>query len=363
MAAYDRIEVSRRDLEFEINELRHSTIAYLYEQRQQIELQPEYQRDSGIWTLEKKQLLIDSLLNGFDIPKIYFHQHTTPQRTSKGRHNYAIIDGKQRMEAIWNFIQDEFPLAEDFEYFEDRKVAAGGMTYSALSDSYPILVGKFNATPLNVMAIRTNDLSTIEEMFSRLNEAVPLNAPEKRNAIGGPLPAAVRELARENPFFTEALPIYNARYRHYDLAAKFLLWAHAGEVADVKKYHLDAFFREMKEDNEGQNKVDAAKRRASEILERMSSVFTEHDPLLKSVGMVSLFFLLLLLHPATEVRREVLEQFDETRRRNRAVAEEDLSEAQWALIEFDNLAQSPNDEWAVSYRLGVLLRFLKESEK
>ncbi len=34
---------------------------------------PEYQRESGVWAPEKQQLFLDSIFNGFDIPKIYFH--------------------------------------------------------------------------------------------------------------------------------------------------------------------------------------------------------------------------------------------------------------------------------------------------
>lgn len=42
-------------------------------ERHRINTNPKYQREAGIWSKEKKQLFIDSLLNGFDVPKIYFH--------------------------------------------------------------------------------------------------------------------------------------------------------------------------------------------------------------------------------------------------------------------------------------------------
>ena len=37
------------------------------------DLEPLYQRQSEVWGEEKRQLFIDSLLNGFDVPKLYFH--------------------------------------------------------------------------------------------------------------------------------------------------------------------------------------------------------------------------------------------------------------------------------------------------
>jgi len=75
----------------------------------------------------------------------------------------------------------------------------------------------------------------IEEMFSRLNEAAPLTAPEKRNAYGGPLPRLIRKLATK-PFFTKNLPFRNKRYRHFDLATRFLLAEDKKGVVDAKKY-------------------------------------------------------------------------------------------------------------------------------
>ena len=58
-------------------------------------------------------------------------------------------------------------------------------------------------------------------MFSRLNEAVPLAAAEKRNAFGGPLTVIFRQLA-EHRFFKEKAKISASRYRHHDLVAKLL---------------------------------------------------------------------------------------------------------------------------------------------
>ena len=63
----------------EMAEIQQSTILYLYSDRKHIKIDPEYQRMGDIWTIEKRQLLIDSILNGFDIPKIYFHKHSPPK--------------------------------------------------------------------------------------------------------------------------------------------------------------------------------------------------------------------------------------------------------------------------------------------
>jgi hypothetical protein len=73
-------------------------------------------------------------------------------------------------------------------------------------------------------------------------EAVPLSAAEKRNALPGPLPAEIRTVAKRD-FFLKNLPFTNSRYRHFDLAAKFLLTEEVEKITDTKKVYLDAFVR------------------------------------------------------------------------------------------------------------------------
>ena len=81
------------------SELKNSTIIFLYSERDVIYLDPPYQRQGDIWTKEKKQLLIDSILNDYDIPKIYFHEYDRENVQRTGL-QYAVIDGRQRLETI-----------------------------------------------------------------------------------------------------------------------------------------------------------------------------------------------------------------------------------------------------------------------
>ena len=55
-------------------QLPHSTVLSVYVERDAIWVDPEYQRQGEVWSLEKKQLLIDSIINRYDIPKLYFHK-------------------------------------------------------------------------------------------------------------------------------------------------------------------------------------------------------------------------------------------------------------------------------------------------
>lgn len=341
---------------FEITILRNSTIWLLYRMRDRIQLDPEYQRLSDIWTMDKRQLLIDTILNDFDVPKLYLHKFRKPFEKNGKTFDYAIIDGKQRLESIWSFIDGKIALADDFEYFKDDKIKAGGMKYMELGQAHPDLKAQFDGFSLSTVCIETNDIEVIEEMFSRLNEAATLTAAEKRNAYGGPLPAAIRQLAKEK-FFAASLPFPNKRYRHYDLAAKFLLAEHDKKVVDTKKVYLDKFVERFK--GQPRQKMPSFFKNTKETTDLMAQIFTKNDSLLRQVGMVMLYYHLFRLAQVQvwedKITRKRLLDFEMLREENRVKAEANLEKADYDLIEFDKYAQSPNDGYAIKFRLKVLL--------
>ena len=78
----------------------------LYNHRGELEI-PEVQREL-VWTISQKQLLIDSLLKDFDIPKLYFRDVN-----KNGKIVYEVIDGQQRLNAIFSFLDDQFQMPKD----------------------------------------------------------------------------------------------------------------------------------------------------------------------------------------------------------------------------------------------------------
>ena len=63
-----------------ISELRNSSVLRVYADKDGIQSDPEYQRMGDVWTLDKRQLLIDTILNDFDMPKLYFHELAEPRK-------------------------------------------------------------------------------------------------------------------------------------------------------------------------------------------------------------------------------------------------------------------------------------------
>ncbi|OBI85384.1 hypothetical protein A9X00_28080 [Mycobacterium sp. 1245805.9] len=259
-------------------------------------------------------------------------------------------------------MEGKFALADDFVLLEDNNSDAAGLTYSELEQDFPELAAVFEASPLDIMLIRSDDIELIEEMFSRLNEAVPLNAAEKRNGKGGYLRPVVRHLVGTD-FFERKLPFRNNRYRHYDLATKFLYWIDRDDAADVKKQNLDDFWDAVKADPGGEEWARSLYDEALEVVTALTPTFEDGDKLLASVGMVSVYFLLGMKRFESGdnfPHRNELESFERARNIKRFNDESELTAGQRRLLEFDRRAQSPNDEAALRYRVSVLEDFLRD---
>jgi len=340
---------------FHIHEMSDSSVLALSDIRGKLKLDPEYQRPGGVWSLKKKQLFIDSLLNGYDIPKLYLH-HLTGSHANP-EHDYAIIDGRQRLETVWDFMDGRFALGNDFIFFENQDFDAAGMTFQEIEKNYPRLLIRFQARNLSVMIVTADDLDFIEDMFSRLNEAVPLNAAEKRNAFGGPLPRIFRDMVGHR-FFTDKVPFAPTRYRHHDLAAKLLVQEETREVVDTKKARLD-YFVKLNRDKQRTDFSDLLGR-TNAVLDRMANLFVDSDYLLKSSGMIVVYYVLLSRNRVPYVTRQQLLRFEEARQINRELIANEDQRVNFRWIEYDELAQSANDAAAIRERVEILADFIKD---
>lgn len=225
----------------------HFTVAKARAWRRSIDDDPPYQRSGDIWSLARQQLFIDSLLNGYDVPKIYLHD-------LRGRHPtrvYAVVDGKQRLTALWSYLEDGFPLDDAFRIEAPGSagvapkagVPAGPLRCSELD---PLWRARLLGTYLSVVLIRDATVDDIEELFSRLNNGVPLAPDDRRNAFGGDMAALIREVAASQALRVER--VGDDGRTPLDLAAQLLAVEHGrrrhpGAAVDLSEAGLDAFVR------------------------------------------------------------------------------------------------------------------------
>ena len=170
-----------------------------------IDMDPHYQRRGRLWSATDKAYLVDSILNGFDVPKFYIADFTYgDSKLNKKRLPYAIIDGKQRFEAVFDFFEGRITLNADFVLLEDPGLKLGGLGYRDLQQNHAEIVEIFDNYPLAVMSVITDSEELINELFVRLNRSKPLTGAEIRNAMAGPAPSVIREMAKHE-FFSELI--------------------------------------------------------------------------------------------------------------------------------------------------------------
>lgn len=225
-------------MKFKVIQQPAQTLSSWWDDQKDIDLDPVYQRKGQIWSLKQKQDLIDTILNGFDIPKFYFADFTwLDSGLNTKRKKYAVIDGKQRLVAIFGYFENKFTLSPKFSLYDEPDLRLQGLSYRDLQASFPKIARRFDNYNLTVMSVIADDEQKINELFLRLNASKPLVGAEIRNAMKGEVPDLIRELV-EHPFW-ERTKFSKIRGQDKNSAAKLLLIEHAGTFVDTKKKQLD----------------------------------------------------------------------------------------------------------------------------
>ncbi|HEY4215544.1 MAG TPA: DUF262 domain-containing protein [Gemmatimonadaceae bacterium] len=317
-------------------------------QRAKIDMEPSYQRRGGLWSKEDKAFLIDSILNDYDIPKLYIADFTFGN-TALNEKNlpYAIIDGKQRFEALFGFLDGKVVLNEDFVWLENRRLKLGGLGYADLRTNHPDIAAKIENYHLSVMRVIATQKDRINELFVRLNRNKPLSGAEIRNAMTGPAPHIIREIAK-HPFFGDSVRFQVTRGQGLNAAAKVLMFEFYGDVTDTKKVQLDEFAASVR--GKQRAKLEQAARRTVDVLDQLAEIFTPRDPLLGSAGVVPVYYWFVRDTPREHQPRirEFLVNFD----RQRKAAKGHPSDKD--LVAFEQLSRSTNDVGSYRGRVEIL---------
>jgi hypothetical protein len=196
-------------------------------------LSPKFQR-RRVWPSKAKGFLVDTVLRGLPIPKLYMRQHLDVQ-SSKTIHE--VVDGQQRLSAILEFRDDLLRLSDDNALFPGARFSAlpkqaqkSFLTYEFTVD---LLIDAADADVLDI--------------FARINShSVPLNAQEKRNAsYFGSFKTTVYALGFQHLEFWKKHKILSdatiARMKEAELTSELLVAMTAG-LQDKKK-SLEGFYR------------------------------------------------------------------------------------------------------------------------
>ncbi|MBR1090794.1 DUF262 domain-containing protein [Bradyrhizobium manausense] len=311
-----------------------------YESR--VDPTPDYQRPPA-WSRKQKQLLLDTILREYDIPKMYWRA----VRRADGI-EYEVVDGQQRIRTIWEFRKNVFPLAKDMDDVRGHKIA--GMRY----DDLPLDVRTiFDAYPADVVivedAMQSEQEDEVRDMFLRLQNGTILKAQEKRNAMTGSMRDFVKAIAR-HPFF-EKCRFTNSRFTYDHLAAQTILIEMEGGPTSVRDADLNRLY-EKNSEFETEGKVARKIKRVFDFLNR---AFPEKTPELERYNVINLYCLVSVLidgYVCEGLEDNIREWFlgFETERKANEDKDDDSKDVQ--LVEYRRLiSQSTDSEESIAARL------------
>lgn len=255
----------------------HKPIASIVRREPKIDPKPEYQR-SAVWGKKQKQLLIDTILRDLDIPKLYL------RTLNDGPYECEVVDGQQRLRAIWEYRKGEYTLAKDADPVEGVEIA--GLSYEKLSED---LKDKFDSYNLDIVVLENCTQDEVEEMFVRLQNGSTLRAAEKRNAFPGEMKNFIRKIALHSIF--EHCGFENKRFQFDHVAAQCMLLEMSGEPRNIKNGDLDKMYM----DNQEFDEQCAEAKRLQRVLNFLASAFPEKTPELKRFNLISLYLLASML--------------------------------------------------------------------
>lgn len=319
----------------------------LNKRRKQINTNPDYQRPS-VWTKSQKQLLIDSILRDYDIPKIYLHEVE--------KDKYDVVDGQQRIRTIWSFYDDEFPISKDADKVNGIDIA--NKTYSELSPEITDIIDSYN---LDFVILNNKNEDEIREMFLRLQNGTSLKAQEKRNAIPGNMRNFVKDIANHDFFYK--VNFKDSRFTYDLIAAQMVLLALNGNIRNIKDKDLNDMYWNNRDFDSNCEQAKNVKK----ILDYLNRMFPSKAPELQRYSVISLFLLIMDLMPNYDIRdreKEIADWFIDFELRRKQDKLKEAEEQDPVLVLYQRWISNSSDTMeSLSYRHKVLKEDLLSNVK
>ncbi len=163
------------------NELRSCADLLRMYQQNQLEIQPDFQRDV-VWNKAMQTRLIDSLVKQLPIPSLCISlDYKTQER--------FVIDGLQRIATVVNFLDTDNSKEWKLARLEDVDERISGKSNLTIKKKYPDLFSKVQNTVLPITVLRCdyskkNHMNYLFTIFHRLNTGgSKLTNQEIRNCI------------------------------------------------------------------------------------------------------------------------------------------------------------------------------------
>lgn len=252
------------------------------------------QRSGSQWNLLQKSLLIHSMLANMPVPPVYLLKDKAGGETV-----YDALDGKQRLQSIFGFIDGEYVL-----HGSTPEVKLDGCVFDLANLSFEELSEECRDEILgyrfSITCLEDATDEEVEEIFKRLNNSTPLSPIQKcRSELGVELSSWTKQICKRD-FFQHAISLTVAQLRREAdlevlLQTMLLLDArHEGyDYKAISTREVTKYCRHIRGD------YDEGKRRMmEEIVDYLGEAFPEKHKFLKksNVPMVMVLTKIALEH-------------------------------------------------------------------
>ena len=256
---------------------------------------PEYQRPPA-WSKYQQQFFIDSIFRGYPVPAFYLHDKTINIR---GRQNTTlwIVDGQQRINAIYKFVYKGLPLlnSDDLKFpnfIKDEKSFWEGKRFDELTKEEQ---KNFCSTEVVTYTMTTDNDNRIRDLFIRLQGGVALTPQDKRDSWPGDFTKFVLVAGGKSeaelpgwPFFKEIPKISSESKRRSLVAQCYMLFQKNRDekrLCDIKSISIDDYYHT----NVGFDNEQNHKERFRDVCDRLYTIFKSHPKINSAHYVIHLF--------------------------------------------------------------------------
>lgn len=258
-----------------------------------------YQRKSGVWSEDKKSFLIDSILKNYPMPAIFLRPCVD---NNTGKTVYDVVDGKQRLEAIIDFIENKIPLttyfAED-DFIDEANLAAAsqiaGLTFNEIKEKnseFPDYIKQFWTYALNIEYLYEQKEALVASVFDRLNRnGEPLTRQELRNSkyANSVLLNTLKELSDDVFWTDKLLRLKSVRMEDVEFISELFFLVLENKILDSSQDVLDDLYDKYCNNVEAVNSAKEEFLNIVHFISDMSIDFTQLKRLCWTTHLYSLF--------------------------------------------------------------------------
>lgn len=267
-----------------------------------------YQRKT-VWGVKDNIRLIETILLKLIIPEIFLWDFDTDP--NNGATITHIVDGQQRINAIFDFIAGKYKLQK--KYLIDSEIIDkyGDKYFEDLDDETKKSIWSYEMSIIYLD--KDFSIEEVRKMFYRLNLTdYNLNEQEKRNSLNSKFGVASEELANEE--FWSDYKVFSPRdvrrMQDVEYCSSILILAREGIIDQTKNERLDQIYKEFCEDYKDSESDVQKVHMAMELIKQLTNGET-NSFVNKKIQMYTLFSVMFdFVENNIDVSENIIQMFE-----------------------------------------------------